>query len=61
MSQQEMETAASAAGYTKAQLTSSARYAEWRDLLAALLEEDKLYSEQQALQIIDGYMKRKVK
>jgi len=47
--------------YSKEQLVSSDKYADKRDILAALLEDDKQYTEQQVKQVIDGYEKRTVK
>ena len=43
--------------YTKKQLRRCRRYREKRDLLAALLEEDGLYSFQEADDAVEAYQK----
>lgn len=47
--------------FTKEQLLSSERFRGKRDLLNALLEEDKTYTASQAEEMIEKYMKGKVK
>lgn len=46
--------------YTKEQLIRSDHFAKRRDLLGALLDDDKRYSIQEAEAAIDHYMKGKV-
>lgn len=50
-----------AAAYSKAQLMASQRYAARRDLLAALLEEDKTYTHNQVETLVNGYLKGEVR
>ena len=47
--------------YTKEQLIASRRYADKRDLLEALLDDDKKYSLSDADSKIEKYMKGEVK
>ncbi len=47
--------------FTKEQLLQSERFFNRKDILAALLTNDKEYSFEQAEQLIDDYMKGKVK
>lgn len=47
--------------YTKGQLIASQRYADKRDLLAALLDDSKKYSLSDADKAIEKYMKGAVK
>lgn len=47
--------------FTKDQILSSARYAEKRDIIRAVLEENKQYDLSEVDQIIENYMKGKVK
>lgn len=47
--------------FTKEQLLSSERFRNKRDLLNALLRENKLYAVSQAEEMIEIYMKGKVK
>ncbi len=47
--------------YTKEQLIASQRYADKRDLLEALLDDDKKYSLSDADSKIEKYMKGEVK
>ncbi|WP_352524795.1 hypothetical protein [Heyndrickxia oleronia] len=47
--------------FSKQQILSSANYRERRDLLNVLLEDDKSYSLKNVNQLIDSFMKRKVK
>lgn len=47
--------------FTKKQLLSSKRYSNRVDLLNVLLEEDVKYSHEKVEQIIDKFMKGKVK
>ena len=47
--------------FTKAQLLSSKRFASRRDLLDALLKENQKYTVKAVEQIIENYMKGKVK
>lgn len=44
--------------FTKQQLTSSARYAPHRDLLNALLEDDKTYSYKEVDSAIDEFHRK---
>lgn len=52
---------AAAAAYSKAQLMASQRYAAQRDLLAALLEEDKTYTHDQVETLVNSYLKGEVR
>lgn len=47
--------------YTKSQLTEAGRYREKRDLVEALLEPGRLYTMAEADEVINSYMKGKVK
>ena len=47
--------------FTKAQLLSAKRFASRRDLLDALLKENQKYTVKAVEQIIENYMKGKVK
>ena len=47
--------------FTKEQLISSKKFMNNKDVLSALLEDDKMYSESQAIEIIENFMKGKVK
>lgn len=47
--------------FTKEQLIHSERFRDKRDLLNALLRENKLYAVSQAEEMIEIYMKGKVK
>ncbi len=59
---EKQETQAQAsAGYTKAQILASARYADRKDVLGALLEDGGKYSLEQVNKLLDGFMKGKVK
>lgn len=46
--------------FTKAQIINSKKYRNRRDLLAAILEEDKNYSVEQVNILIDKFMKSEV-
>lgn len=50
-----------ATAYSKAQLLASRRYAARRDLLAALLEEDKTYTHDQVNRLVNSYLKGEVR
>ena len=50
-----------AAAYCKAQLMTSQRYAAQRDLLAALLEENKTYTHDQVETLVNSYLKGEVR
>ena len=52
---------AAAAAYNKAQLMTSQRYAARRDLLAALLEENKTYTHDQVETLVNSYLKGEVR
>ena len=47
--------------FSKEQLVASARYRDHRDLVDALLEEDKRYTKATVDKMIEDHMKRKVK
>lgn len=47
--------------FSKKQLSESGRFSAERDILAALLKDDELYTAEQAKKIIDEYMKGRVK
>jgi hypothetical protein len=46
--------------YTKEELASSAKFAEYKDAVRALLEDEKSYSVEEAEKIINDFMKRRV-
>lgn len=46
--------------FTKKQLAASKKYAERKDLLNALLAEDRAYSISEVEEILDGFLKGKV-
>lgn len=52
--------AESAAIFTKQQLVTSKKYAEKKDLLNALLVDDRSYSMAEVEEILDGFLKGKV-
>lgn len=47
--------------YTKNQLIGSEKYRDRRDLLWALLEDEKVYSAAEAEEVMNQFMKGKVK
>ncbi|MCD7864030.1 MAG: hypothetical protein LUG61_11145 [Lachnospiraceae bacterium] len=47
--------------FTKSQLTGSKRFANRKDLLNALLKNDQLYTVSEVEQIIENFLKGKVK
>lgn len=47
--------------FSKAQLLSSERFGSRRDIVSALLEEDKKYTAEAVEEMIDKYMKGTVK
>ena len=47
--------------YNKEQLFSSKKFMNSKDVLSALLEDDKEYSESEVNEIIENFMKGKVK
>lgn len=47
--------------YTKQQYLAGESYKEQRDLIAALLEDDKSYTKAEVKKLIDQYMKKEVK
>ncbi|MDU5141065.1 MAG: hypothetical protein E6230_02610 [Paenibacillus dendritiformis] len=49
------------AKYSKEQFLRSRKFLGGRDILDALMDSEKLYTEKQAKQILDGYNKRTVK
>ena len=52
---------APAPAYTKEQLLASKKYRDRRDLLHALLEDERQYTNEQVDALITNYMKGKVK
>lgn len=46
--------------YTKTELLASKRYAKYKDLLNALLADDKRYSIKEADRLINNYLKKGV-
>lgn len=48
-------------GYAREELASAGSFRHRIDLVNALLEEDKLYTKEEARKIIDGYLKGEVK
>lgn len=53
--------AAEAAGYSRDQILISGRYAEKRDLLRVLLTDSREYTLEEVDDLIDNYMKGRVK
>jgi len=49
------------AKFTKAQLLGSSRYSNRKDALSVLLEEDKSYSHDEVAEILENFLKKKVK
>ncbi len=47
--------------FSKEQLVNSERYKQYKDVITALLEDDKRYTIKQADAIINDYLKRSVK
>ena len=47
--------------FSKTQLANSERYKQYKDVITALLEDDKRYTIKQADAIINDYLKRSVK
>ncbi|MCH5205654.1 MAG: hypothetical protein J1F09_01790 [Oscillospiraceae bacterium] len=47
--------------YTKRQIVNSEKFSKHRDLLNALLKDDKSYTEGDVKKILDDYLKGKVK
>ena len=47
--------------FSKAQLASSQRFRDRRDIISALLDEDKKYTVDAVEQMIENYMKGQVK
>lgn len=47
--------------FFKQQIISSETYKDHKDILRALLEDEKTYSHAEIEKIIEGFMKRKVK
>lgn len=48
------------AAYSKEQLLSSKKYKDRKDILSALLEEEKPYTIKQVEEVIESYQKRSV-
>lgn len=48
-------------GYSKEQILKSKRYANRKDILTVVLEEDKIYSYEEIEKEIDNFMKKEVK
>ena len=44
--------------FTKEQIVKSASFAKYRDVLSAVLEEDKSYSKAQVRAAVEGFYKR---
>lgn len=59
--QADADAGESPGGFTRQQLLSSARYRNRRDLVSALLEDGRKYTLKEADQVIDRFMKGKVK
>lgn len=47
--------------YLKRDLVQSKRYAEYRDILQALLKDDKAYTSKEVDSIIKNFLKKEVK
>lgn len=47
--------------YTKQQLLACQRFRNRRDIMTAILEEDKIYTMQEAEQALSAFLKRRVK
>ena len=54
------EVAAAAPLFTKAQLTASHKYAARKDLVGALLDDNKEYTTAQVDELIENYLKGRV-
>ena len=52
---------AETAGFTREQLASSRRFRGERDLVLALLEDEKQYTVDEVAAVLDGFKKGKVK
>lgn len=48
-------------GYSKEQILKSKKYANRKDILAVVLEDDKIYSHEEIEKEIDKFMKKEVK
>lgn len=56
-----IEDKAKESKFTKRQLYNSEMFLEEKDLINALLEEDKRYSKKEVRNILDRYLKKEVK
>lgn len=54
------EATAAVPAFTKAQLMASNKYASRKDLIGALLDENKTYTCEQVYELIEKYLKGKV-
>lgn len=61
MEKQPKETKNIDAAFTKGQLIKSKRYAEYGDLLDALLTDTRLYTDQEIKELINAFMKGALK
>lgn len=56
-----MNSPEQASGYTKQQLAASVRYADRQDIISVLLEDGEHYTFDEVDQLMEQYMKGKVK
>lgn len=56
-----VQTTAEPIQFSKEQILASAKFANRRDLVDALLEKDKKYTMKQVDELVNSYMKGKVK
>ncbi|BFH65069.1 hypothetical protein [Paenibacillus azoreducens] len=60
--EQMADQASMASAYTKVQFLSSSRYTPaQRDILAAILEDEKTYTDSQAKQALETYLRKEVR
>lgn len=55
------ETIAEASGYTKQQFLGSAKYADKKDLLNALLVDDQSYTSDEVEKLLNEFLKKEAK
>jgi hypothetical protein len=55
------ETASKEPGYTKQQFLGSVKYKDKKDLLRALLVDDKSYTANEVEQLLNGFLKKEAK
>ena len=52
--------AVSAPSFRKKNIVGSAKYAKYKDLLSVILEDDKSYTDDEILALIQGYLSKRV-